>query len=81
VIRAIQSDVPTGGVTPPERGIVANVYSEFYRDGIKVSGQGIGTPGSWFDLGNTFDKALDGDLETFFDALIPTGAYFGIASP
>lgn len=51
-------------------GNVAEI--EFYRDGIKVSGQGFGTPGSWYDLGNTFDKALDGDLETFFDAPIPT---------
>ena len=60
-------------------GNVAEI--EFYRDAIKVSGQGFGTPGSWYDLGNTFDKALDGDLETFFDAPIPTGAYVGIASP
>jgi hypothetical protein len=54
---------------------------EFYRSGVKASGGAFGTPGSWYDLGNTFDKALDGNLETFFDAPIPTGAYVGIDSP
>jgi hypothetical protein len=60
-------------------GNVAEI--EFYRHGAKLSGQSFGTPGSWSNLGNTFDKALDGNLETFFDAPIPTGAYVGIDSP
>ena len=57
-------------------GNVAEI--EFYRDGLKVTGQGFGTPGSWNNQGSTFDKALDGNLDTFFDATIPTGAYVGI---
>jgi hypothetical protein len=60
-------------------GNVAEI--EFYRDGAKVSGGAFGTPGSWYDLGNTFDKALDGNLDTFFDAPISTGAYVGIGTP
>jgi hypothetical protein len=57
-------------------GNVAEI--EFYRDGAKVTGQAFGTPGSWSNQGSTFDKALDGNLDTFFDAPIPTGAYVGI---
>jgi formylglycine-generating enzyme required for sulfatase activity len=60
-------------------GNVAEI--EFYRNGTKVSGGAFGTPGSWYDLGNTFDKALDGNLETFFDAPISTGAYVGVSAP
>ena len=47
-------------------GNVAEI--EFYRSGVKVTGTGFGTPGSWYNSGNTFDKALDGDVNTFFDA-------------
>jgi hypothetical protein len=60
-------------------GNVAEI--EFYRNGTKVSGGAFGTPGSWYDLGNTLDKALDGNLETFFDAPISTGAYVGVSAP
>ena len=59
-------------------GNVAEI--EFYRNAIKVTGQSFGTPGSWSNLGNTFDKALDGNLETFFDAPLPTGAHVGVDS-
>ncbi|HEU4680070.1 MAG TPA: PA14 domain-containing protein [Terrimicrobiaceae bacterium] len=57
-------------------GNVAEI--EFYRDGAKITGQGFGTPGSWSDQGSTFDKALDGNIDTFFDAPINTGAYVGL---
>ena len=57
-------------------GNVAEI--EFYRDGVKLNGGGFGTPGSWNSQGSTFDKALDGNLGTFFDASINTGAYVGI---
>lgn len=40
---------------------------EFYRDGVKFSGRGLGTPGSWNRQGSTFDKALDGNPDSFFD--------------
>jgi hypothetical protein len=59
-------------------GNVAEI--EFYRDGSKVGTGAFGTPGSWYDLGNTFDKALDGNLETYFDAPISTGAYVGVGT-
>ena len=57
-------------------GNVAEI--EFYRNGVKLTGAAFGTPGSWGNQGSTFDKALDGNLSTFFDASINTGAYVGI---
>ena len=57
-------------------GNVAEI--EFYRDGVKLSGTGFGTPGSWNNGGATFDKALDGDVSTYFDAPTDNGAYVGI---
>jgi formylglycine-generating enzyme len=57
----------------------ANVAEiEFYRNGAKLSGTGFGTPGSWNDSGNTFERALDADTNTFFDAPTGNGAYVGI---
>lgn len=38
----------------------------------------IGTPGSYNDEGNTCDKAMDGDVETFYDAGISSGAWVGL---
>ena len=60
-------------------GNVAEI--EFYRDGVKLTGAGFGTPGSWNNGGSTFDKALDGNTDTFFDSQINTGAYVGIDAP
>jgi hypothetical protein len=48
-------------------GNVAKI--EFSRAGVKVTGTGFGSPGSWSNSGNTFSKALDRDAETFFDAV------------
>ena len=56
-------------------GNVAEI--EFYHYGVKLTGTGLGTPGSWSNSGNTFEKALDGDVNTFFDAPTDTG-YVGI---
>lgn len=50
----------------------------FYRNGAKLTGQGFGTLGSWSGAGSTFEKALDGDVSTFFDAPSANGAYVGI---
>ena len=50
---------------------------EFYRGGAKLNGAGYGTPGSWNNDGNTFVKAIDGNVSTFFDAPADTG-YVGI---
>jgi hypothetical protein len=57
-------------------GNVAEI--EFYRKGVKVTGAGYGTPGSWHNNGNTFEKALDGNVNTRFDGPIPNGVYVGI---
>ena len=57
-------------------GNVAEI--EFYRTGVKLTGTSYGTPGSWNNSGNTFDKALDGNINTYFDASIDNGAYVGI---
>jgi hypothetical protein len=57
-------------------GNVAEI--EFYRNGVKVTGTGFGTPGSWSNSGSTFDKALDGDVNTFFDAPNADGNYVGV---
>jgi hypothetical protein len=57
-------------------GNVAEI--EFYRDGVKLTGPGFGTLGSWNNQGNTLEKALDGNVSTFFDAPNPNGAYVGV---
>ena len=57
-------------------GNVAEI--EFYRGGVKLNGTGYGTFGSWNNSGNPFDKALDGNVETFFDAPDGDGGYVGI---
>ena len=40
---------------------------EFYRNGVKPTRTGYGTPGSYNSNGNTFEKALDGSVDTRFD--------------
>ncbi len=57
-------------------GNVAEI--EFYRVGKKLTGTGFGTSGSWSNSGNTFEKALDGDVNTFFDAPTDSGNHVGI---
>ncbi|HET9523660.1 MAG TPA: FlgD immunoglobulin-like domain containing protein [Terrimicrobiaceae bacterium] len=51
---------------------------EFYRAGARVTGVGYGTAGSFSGSGSTFDKALDGNVGTFFDGPSPNGNYAGI---
>ena len=53
---------------------------EFYRAGVKLLGTGYGTAGSWLNRGSTFDKALDGNANTYFSAPTATGNYVGIDS-
>jgi hypothetical protein len=57
-------------------GNVAEI--EFYRAGLKLSGTGFGTSGSWSNAGNTFSKALDGDTRSFFDGPVSDGNYVGL---
>jgi hypothetical protein len=47
---------------------------EFYRNGVKLNGTGYGTLDSWNNEGSSFDKALDGNVETFLDAPNGDGA-------
>lgn len=44
----------------------------------QLRGTIIGTSGSWNNSGNTISYAFDGDLATFFDAPVATGAWVGI---
>jgi hypothetical protein len=55
--------------------IVAEV--EFYDGEQKLDGRPFGVAGTRGD-GRTFDKALDGDPSTWFDAFLPSGAYVGL---
>jgi hypothetical protein len=57
-------------------GNVAEI--EFYRKGLKVRGVGFGTPGAWNNNGNTFPKALDGNVGTRFDGPTANGVYVGV---
>lgn len=57
----------------------ATVQSSFALDlRTLASAEIIGTPGSYNNAGNTCDKAMDGNVETFFDANVSSGAYVGL---
>ena len=58
-------------------GDVAEI--EFDSNGVKLTGTGFGTAGSYNNDGNTFAKALDGSTGTYFDAPAPgNGDFVGI---
>lgn len=44
----------------------------------KLTGTIIGTAGSYNNLGNTKEKAMDGDFATAFDAPVASGAWVGL---
>jgi hypothetical protein len=46
--------------------------------GNKLEGTNIGSPGSYKDLGDTADKAFDGDITTFYDAAGPEESWTGL---
>ena len=46
--------------------------------GNKLEGIHIGTTGSFKDMGNTGDKAFDGDITTFYDAAAPEESWTGL---
>ncbi|MDR0698836.1 MAG: discoidin domain-containing protein [Tannerella sp.] len=51
----------------------------FYNDkGEKLGGKPIGTPGSNNNSNRTFDKALDGNISTFYDAMLPNDSWMGL---
>ena len=54
------------------------VWNEFYRDGTKITGTSYGSSGSWQNQGNTFRRAVDGNINTYFDGPTANGNYVGI---
>lgn len=57
-------------------GNVAEI--EFRRGGVKLTGTSYGSSGSWQNQGNTFRRAVDGNINTFFDGPTANGNYVGI---
>jgi len=53
-------------------------YSGTGSSAVKLTGTSFGTPGSYANSGNTFDKAFDGNTGTYFDGPGPNGNYTGI---
>jgi hypothetical protein len=63
----------------PEEGFCNVSEIEFYgSEGEKLSGTPIGTPGGWHNSDRTGDKAFDGNVATFYDANIRSGAWTGL---
>lgn len=50
----------------------------FDTSGKEIKGQHIGLAGSHQDLGDTGDKAFDGDITTFYDAINPDNSWTGL---
>jgi hypothetical protein len=69
--RFLKYQSPVGGW-----GNVAEV--EFYAGDRRLSGTPFGTTGSRDNSGNDFAKAMDGNVETFFDGVQPNDQYAGI---
>lgn len=57
-----------------------NVSEIIFYDifGNKLKGEHIGLPGSYNDWGDTGDKAFDGDITTFYDAINPANSWTGL---
>jgi hypothetical protein len=63
----------------PEGGRCNVAEITFYGSaGEKLSGTSIGTPGAWANSNKTCDKAFDGDVTTFYDALEGSGSWTGL---
>jgi len=62
--------------SPGGWGNVAEI--EFFAGDAKIAGTPFGTTGSRDGGGNDFSKALDGNVETFFDGIEPNNQYVGI---
>ncbi len=59
------------------RPAIGIVYLQGEKPSTKLTGTGIGTPGTWC-CNNTFHKALDGNLNTYYDAANETGDWVGL---
>jgi hypothetical protein len=84
--REAMADRVWGG---PRRGGVADLFARADAVGAPpgvpsntlpgtLSGTPYGTSPAWGNLPNTYDKAFDSDLSTFFDFAEPDGGYAGI---
>jgi hypothetical protein len=60
----------------PDNGFGNVAELELYDGATRLYGSAFGTSGA--SAGNSFDKALDGDTSTFFDATAPSGDYVGL---
>lgn len=49
------------------------------KEGKELQGKPIGTKGSYNGLGNTYEKAFDNDILTFYDGHKPDGTFVGLA--
>jgi hypothetical protein len=63
----------------PKEGFCNVSEIAFYgSEGEKLSGTPVGTPGAWNNSNSTCDKAFDGDVTTFYDAVESSGAWTGL---
>lgn len=62
----------------PLTSAVALVASELKELRLLNTARIIGTPGSWGGMGNTCDKAMDGNIGTYFDSDVDTNAWVGL---
>jgi hypothetical protein len=62
----------------PDNGFCNVAEVEFYSNGQKQTGAPFGSPGSYGGSSSTFDKALDGDTTTYFDANEANGDFVGL---
>lgn len=70
-VTGTRNTASTGTAVPADR-------VDVWQTAGRLGGTLIGTTGSWNNAGNTRDKAMDGDLETFFDAPTAAGAWAGL---
>ena len=71
-LRYVSPDGGWGNVSEVE------FYSGAGAGAVKLSGTPFGSPGSFYNNGNTFAKVFDGDVNSFFDGPGPCGNYAGI---
>jgi hypothetical protein len=63
----------------PDGGYCNLAEVELWAGGSKLTGTAFGDGGgAWNNSGNTFDKALDGNTATFYDANNGSGSFVGI---
>ena len=73
--------LPVGINSAGGSGFVARFFIEPelpFSSNELLAGQVIGTAGSWSGSGNTKEKAFDGNLTTYFDAPVTSGAWAGL---